>query len=41
MDRAADAGDDEQHHHAQRVELEAEVNMQAADGEPVDGVSPL
>jgi hypothetical protein len=25
------------HHHAQRVELEAEVHIQAADGEPVDG----
>jgi hypothetical protein len=37
VNRAADAGDDEQHHQAQRVELEAEINVQAADGQPVDG----
>jgi hypothetical protein len=37
MDQAADAGDDEEHHHAQRIELEAEVHVQTANGEPVDG----
>ena len=35
MDRAADAGDNEQHHQAERVELEPEVHVQIADGEPV------
>ena len=28
MDRAADAGDDEQHHQAQGVELQAEIHVQ-------------
>ncbi len=37
MDRAADTGNDEEHHQAERVELEAEIDIQAADGQPVDG----
>ena len=35
VNRAADAGDDQQHHQAQRVELQAEVHLQVADGQPV------
>ena len=35
MDRPADTGDNEHHHQAQRVELQAEINLQTADGEPV------
>ena len=36
MNRAADAGDNEHHHQAQRVELQPEIHLQAADGQPVD-----
>ena len=37
MDRAGDAGDDEHHQQAQRVEPQAEVHLQVADRQPGDG----
>ena len=36
MNRAADAGDDEQHEQAERVEAKTEVNLQVSDREPVE-----
>ena len=36
MNRPADARHDEQHHHAQGVQLEAKIHVQAADGQPFD-----
>ena len=35
MDRAADAGDDQHHHQAQRIEAEAEIDLAVADRQPV------
>ena len=34
MDRAADAGDDEQHQQAEGIEPQAEVHLQIADLQP-------
>ena len=35
VDRAADTGDDEHHHQAQGIELQPEIHVQIADGQPV------
>ena len=35
MDCPANAGDDEHHHQAQRIEPQPEIHVQVADGQPV------
>jgi hypothetical protein len=41
MDQAADAGDDEEHHHAQGIELQAEVHFKPPMVSQLTEVSPL